>query len=52
MKAKFLKRNGKKILLVIWETFGEERFKAIAKNLYKEAHGILLIYAINKKKIG
>ena len=48
-KTKFIKRNNKKIQLLIWDTAGEERFKAIAKNSYKGAHGILLMYAINKK---
>ena len=48
-KTKFIKRNNKKIQLVIWDSAGEERFKAIAKNTLKGAHGILLMYAINNK---
>ena len=48
-KTKFIKRNDKKIKLVIWDTAGEERFKAIAKNSYKGSDGILLMYAVNKK---
>lgn len=49
-KKKFLKRNGKKIQLDIWDTAGQERFRSIAKNCYKGADGILLMYDISKKK--
>ena len=48
-KTKYIKRNNKKVQLVIWDSAGEERFKAIAKNTLKGAHGILLMYAINNK---
>ena len=48
-KTKFIKRNNKKIQLVIWDSAGQERFKAIAKNTLKGAHGILLMYAINNR---
>ena len=49
-KTKFLKVNDKKIQLIIWDSAGQERFKSIAKNSYKGAHGIILVYAINKYK--
>ena len=39
-----------KIQLIIWDTAGQERFKTITKNTYQGAHGILLMYAINKKE--
>ena len=48
-KTKFIKRNDKKIQLVIWDTAGQERFKSIAKNTLKGADGVFLMYAINKK---
>ena len=48
-KTKFIKRNDKKIQLVIWDTAGQERFKSIGKNALKGADGVLLMYAINKK---
>ena len=48
-KTKFIKRNDKKIQLVIWDTAGQERFKSITKNTLKGADGVLLMYAINKK---
>ena len=49
-KTKFIKVNDKKIQLVIWDSAGQERFKSIAKNSYKGAHGIILMYAVNNLK--
>ena len=49
-KTKFIKVNDKKIQLVIWDSAGQERFKSIAKNSFKGAHGLILMYAVNKKK--
>ena len=43
-KTKYLKRNGKKIELRIWDTAGQERFKSIAKNFFKSADGIFLVF--------
>ena len=43
-KNKYVKRGDKKIELHIWDTAGQEIFRAIAKNLYKGADGILLMY--------
>ena len=48
-KTKFIKVKDKKIQLIIWDTAGEERFKTITKNTYKGAHGILLMFALNKR---
>ena len=49
-KNKFIKIKDKKIQLNIWDTAGEERFRSIAKNSFKGAHGILLMYGIDDKK--
>ena len=49
-KKKVIKRNEKKIKLHIFITAGQERFRAIARNLYKNADGIVLMYDISNKK--
>ena len=49
-KCKYLKRDDKYIELNIWDTAGQERFKSIAKNSFKGADGILLIYDLTNKK--
>ncbi len=48
-KIKTLNINDNQIKMQIWDTSGEEKFKAIAKNFYRGAHGVLLIYDICEK---
>ena len=47
-KNKFVKRGDKRLELHIWDTAGQERFRSIAKNCYKGADGIILMYDISK----
>ena len=42
--------NKKNIYLKIYDTSGQERYRAIAKNFYQGADGILLFYDITSKK--
>ena len=43
-------KSGEKILLRIFDTAGQERFKSISLNFIKKANGIVLLYDISKRE--
>ena len=46
-KVKNIDKNNKKIKLRIYDTAGHERYRSIAKNYYKGADGIILMYDVS-----
>ena len=42
--------NGKIAKLQIWDTAGQDRFRSIAKNYYKGANGIIVLYSVTDKR--
>lgn len=46
---KLVVEDGQSVKMQIWDTSGEEKFKAIAKNFYRGAHGVLLVYDITNE---
>ena len=42
--------SGKNVKVQIWDTAGQDRFRAITKNYFKGAHGIILIYDVTDEQ--
>ena len=49
-KIKLVELNGTKIILKIWDTCGQERYKSLARTFLKDADGILFVYDISNKQ--
>jgi small GTP-binding protein len=47
---KIIDYNKFKIRLQIWDTSGEEKFRAITKNFYRNADGLLVVFDLTKKE--
>ena len=39
--------NNKKIRIKIWDTAGEERYRALTQGFFKSANGIIITYSVN-----
>jgi small GTP-binding protein len=48
-QKKKIEKNGKRVLLQIWDTAGEERFRNVTKNYFQASQGFILAYDINNK---
>ena len=49
-KDKIIDYNKFKIRLQIWDTSGEEKFRTITKNFYRNADGLLVVFDLTKKE--
>ena len=49
-KEKIIKMEDKEVKLQIWDTSGQERFRSITKNFYKNADGIIFVFDVTNLK--
>lgn len=42
--------NGEEVHLKIWDTAGQEKFKSIVSQLYRDADGFILVYDVNSRR--
>ena len=47
---KIYKKNNQKVRLNIWDTAGQEKFRSLGRNFYKDAYIICIIYDITNKQ--
>ena len=47
-KEKAITKDNFNIKLQLWDTAGEERFRSITKNIYKNANGVLFVFDVTK----
>lgn len=48
-KTKHIEIDGQQVKLQIWDTAGQEKFRAITKAYYRGAHGILVVFDISRR---
>lgn len=48
-KTKHLVVDGQKVKLQIWDTSGQEKFKAITKSYYRGAQGVFIIFDVSSQ---
>ena len=47
---KQIRLKDRNMKLQIWDTAGQEKYRALAKNLYRNAFGVMIVYDISKRK--
>ena len=48
-KEKIINHNNRTVRLQIWDTSGQERFRSITQNFYRNADGILFVFDVTNK---
>lgn len=49
-KTKHMELDGTATKLQLWDTAGQEKFRAITKSYYRGAHGIILVFDVSKRE--
>ena len=47
---KIFEKNGKKVRLNIWDTAGQEKYRALGQNFYKDSYIICIVYDVTSKQ--
>ncbi len=42
--------NGKKIRVKVWDTAGQEQYKALTKNFYRNSDGVIIVYDVSERE--
>ena len=50
LKSTTIEINGRKIRIQLWDTVGQEKYRAITKNLFLKVQGVLAVYDITNDK--
>ena len=48
-KAKTLSIDDKRLKLQIWDTAGQDKYKTITKNYYRNSQGVLIVFGIDSR---
>lgn len=46
---KIIDVEGTKIKLQIWDTAGQDKYKTITKNYYRNSQGVLIVYGVDSR---
>lgn len=46
---KIINVDGAKIKLQIWDTAGQDKYKTITKNYYRNSQGVLIVYGVDSR---
>ena len=46
---KIIDINGIKIKLQIWDTAGQDKYKTITKNYYRNSQGVLIVFSLDSR---
>lgn len=46
---KIIDIEGTKIKLQLWDTAGQDKYKTITKNYYRNSQGVLIVFSIDSK---
>ena len=49
-RAKTLLVGGRRVMLTVWDTAGEEHFRTLTSSYYRGCHGIILCFDVNERE--